>query len=243
MPFFSGPAELDQKLDCVDLEKKMICKCTIPSQTLRVVINPSKFCLIHSCYNLEVTIDTTGGDDMGRIAFLIANNLTVKQGTLKRVMLYSDAVNTVIDGFDTDNLILNSPGSNVVISDGRFVNATVVIISAENALIKDTNFTGEIKFDENRTKYWGNPFPSSTSTFTISNLKNLHLSATNFSQVLFDTGRVERIVVENNSSLYNVSDYVLWKLESLYDVKKGQGAPFKYCNDTKLFTNSVRNKF
>ena len=141
---------------CDDINNKMIkMKCTNPTQTLHLTIDPSKHYLIHSCYNVEVTIDTTwrkcGGDGTAHVAFLIANNLTLKQGTLKKVMLYSDAVNTVIEGFNTTNLILNSPGNNVVISDGRFVNANVEIISVENALITDTSFAGEMKFNKYNT--------------------------------------------------------------------------------------------
>ena len=108
-----------------------------------------------------------------------------QMGTLERLELYSDAVNTAIEGFSTTTLTLVSPGNNVTLSHCQFANATVEIISAENALIKDTNFLGETKFDKLKgyVEFVQNPFPSSTSTFTIANMKNLRLSATNLSQV------------------------------------------------------------
>ena len=96
------------------------------------------------------------------------------------------------------------------------------------------------QFDEEYEKshwYWYNPFPSSTSTFTVANIKNLHLTATNLSQVLFDTSRVESITVDNNSSFD-----ILWKLKNPFQIVDpndkewglGPGDPLKHCSDTKI---------
>ena len=131
--------------NCNDTNTLTICPCTHPIQT--VEINSSKPHLFHSCLNLNVTIKSNQGE--GQMAFLVASNLTlIQNGTLERVELYSDAVNTFIKGFTTTHLTLVSPGNNVTISHCQFVNANVEIISTENALIKDTSFTGKVKFNE-----------------------------------------------------------------------------------------------
>ena len=169
--FFSGPMPLDLN-NCKDTTDLTICPCTHSIQTVQV--NSSKPHLFTSCLDLEATIDFDQGDRLGHLAFLVASKLTlIQNGTLERVELYSDAVNTVIEGFNATSLTLVSPGNTVTISNGRFVNANIEIISAENVLIKDTSFSGKGNLQEYHEQYFGNPFPSSTSTFTVANAKNL----------------------------------------------------------------------
>ena len=218
---------LDQEKNCEDITNVTTCQCTHPIQTVQ--INSSKPHLFHSCLDLIATINLNNSKHLGLMAFLVAKTLTLKQvGTLERVELFSDAVNTFIEGFSTTHLTLVSPGNNVTLSKCHFVNATVEIISAENALIEDTNFTGKIKFDEKYEKYgsyFRDPFPSSTSTFTIATMNNLHLSATDLSQVLLDTSRVKTITVENNSSFD-----VLWKLKNPYQIIRPTSSGKECCH-------------
>ena len=63
-------------------------------------------------------------------------------------------------------------------------------------------------------------------------MKNLRVSATNLSQVLFDTSIVESIIVENNTSFE-----ALWKLTNPYQIvyptsDLGPGEPLRHCSDT-----------
>ena len=136
---FSGPTPLDQEKNCEDITNVRICNCTHPIQTQQRDIDPTKRYLVHSCLDLNATLNSDQSD-RGRIAFLVANSLTLEQGTLTYLELFSDAVDTAIKGFNATSLTLVSPGNHVTISDCRFVNADVKIISAENAVIKDTSF-------------------------------------------------------------------------------------------------------
>ena len=144
---FSGPMPLEQEKNCEDIANVRSCRCTHPIQTLQWDIDPTKRYLVHSCLDLKATINSSQSE-RGHMAFLVANSLTLEQGTLTNLELFSDAVDTAIEGFNTTSLTLVSPGNHVTISDCQFVNADVKIISAENALIKDTSFSGEMRFDE-----------------------------------------------------------------------------------------------
>ena len=137
---FSGPMPLEQEKNCEDIANVRFCQCTHPIQTLQWDIDPTKRYLVHSCLDLKATINSNQSD-RGHMAFLVANSLTLEQGTLTNLELFSDAVDTAIEGFNATSLTLVTPGNTVTISDGHFVIANVEIISAEFPAFKATKST------------------------------------------------------------------------------------------------------
>ena len=116
-------------------------------------------------------------DTRGLVAFLVANHLTLKQGTLENMELYSDAVNTVVEGFNTTGLTLVAPGNRVTISDGKFVNAAVKIVTAESVLIIDTYFVGDLNLQPSQkfllSKIWDDPYSQNVASIDKKSLEKL----------------------------------------------------------------------
>ena len=106
---FSGSTPLDQAKHCKDITNLRSCQCTHPNQTVQWDIDPTKRYLFHSCLDLKVTLNSNQNDG-GQLAFLVANSLTLEQGTLTNLELFSDAVDTAIVGFNATSLTLVSPG-------------------------------------------------------------------------------------------------------------------------------------
>ena len=172
-----------------------VVSCDHPKQDIKIPVNnTSTVYLIHSCLDLEVTLESESGAGKAKLAALSAKSLTVFQtGTLDELEVFSDASLTTVDmqNLTSQNLTIVSPGNDVTVSNGNWSDkADISVENVENLWLKNSR----ISCDRNKIDYF--EFPTSDCVLKVTGINDVTIESSVFKSVVFDTSSVKHLNVD-----------------------------------------------